>query len=109
MIIHDSFYLNGFTRIDKGEEGAVFLRYGAPKANDKTALDCISWHGKGATYAISIPQRSIEACVLMTRSSKNCYQATIFDERRIASLRADTLDGMRNAVVEFLDLPSATK
>ena len=31
MTIYEGFYLKGFTRIDKGEAGAVFVRYGEPK------------------------------------------------------------------------------
>ena len=27
MTIHDGFYLNGFKRIDKGDDGAIFVRY----------------------------------------------------------------------------------
>ena len=93
MIIGNDFYLSGFTRQDKGEAGAVFeeahLYYG----------------GAGMqSYTLSIPlpkPRQIVACAVVTRTSKNCYQATVYDEKRIETLRKDSLDGLRFAVAEF--------
>ena len=81
MIIHDGFYLSGFTRLDKGEAGAVFVRYENEAEGGKV--------------------RKIGACAVVTRSSKNCYQATVFDARRIAHFKADTLDGLRRTVAQF--------
>lgn len=108
MIIHDGFYLNGFTRQDKGEEGAVFVHY-EDEREDKRAPEIKEtpmYYGGAdtANYTVSIPKpraRKITACAIVTRSSKNCYQATVYDERRIESFKADTLDGLRRTVAAF--------
>jgi hypothetical protein len=103
MTIYEGFYLKGFTRIDKGEAGAVFVRYGEPKNISRGGMECVSWHGAAATYAISIPQRPIEGCAIVTRTSKNRYQATVYDERRIEHFTGETLDGLRRTVAEFFE------
>lgn len=108
MIIYDGFYLSGFTRIDKGEAGAVFVRYA--DVQDDTRKPEINetplYYGGADTYnfTISIPKpkaQKITACAIVTRSSKNCYQATAFDERRIKAFNRDSLDGLRKAVADF--------
>lgn len=102
MIIYDSFYLSGFTRIDKGEAGAVFVQYGEPVKTFGSEMECLSWHGaKSATYAISLPARPVVACAIVTRTSKNNYTATVFDERRIETFRAHSLDSLRRTVADF--------
>lgn len=108
MIIHDGFYLKGFTRLDKGEEGAVFVHYEdeAGESRAPEIREAPRYYGGAdtANFTVSIPQpkaRKITACAIVTRSSKNCYQATAYDERRIKYFKADTLDGLRRAVAEF--------
>ena len=108
MIIHDGFYLSGFTRIDKGDAGAVFVHYEDEKAEARAPeiKETPLYYGGGSTanYTISIPKpkvRKITACAIVTRSSKNCYQATVYDARRIEYFKADTLDGLRRTVANF--------
>ncbi len=104
MEIKSGFYLRGFTRIDKGEAGALFVRYRKPKSM-RGKMECICRHDAEEIYTISIPSRPrpIECCAIVTRTSKNCYQATVCDERRIEYLKADTLDGLRRMVAGFFE------
>lgn len=108
MIIGNDFYLSGFTRQDKGEAGAVFVRYAEQEsAKRKPEIEEAHLYYGGAgmqSYTLSIPlpkPRQIVACAVVTRTSKNCYQATVYDEKRIETLRKDSLDGLRFAVAEF--------
>ncbi len=106
MIIKDGFYLNGFTRIDKGEAGAVFVRFGARRNGNAPAIEemQLKYGGKGtANYLITIPPQTVVECAIITRSSRNCYQAAVYDERRIKYFKADTLDGLRRAVAAFFE------
>lgn len=112
MIIHEGFYIIGFTRIDKGEAGAVFVHYGEPMEDARKAEIRSSPYGSrdAANYSISIPRpqaRQVIACAIVTRTSKNCYQATCYDEKRIVRFKADTLDGLRRTVAEFFKEVSA--
>lgn len=108
MVIHNGFYLNGFTRLDKGEAGAVFVHY-EDECEDKRAPEIKEaplYYGGAdtANFTVSIPKpkaRKITACAIVTRSSKNCYQASCYDEKRIESFKADTLDGLRRTVAAF--------
>lgn len=109
MIIQNGFYLHGFTRIDKGEAGAVFVHY--DETADTRAAEIretpLLYGGENtANYTLSIPKPrplKITACAVVTRSSKNCYAATVYDERRIETMRADSLDGLRKKVAEFFE------
>ncbi len=112
MIINDGFYLNGFTRADKGEAGAVFIHYEEATEAKLAARNApVTLNQTGAqTYSLSIPieinvpkakPARATACAIVTRTSKNCYQATAYDARRIKNFKADTLDGLRNMVAEF--------
>ena len=108
MIIYDGFYINGFTRIDKGEAGAVFIRY-AEEAQDKREPEIKEtslYYGGAdtANFIISIPKpkaRKPIACAIVTRSSKNHYQAAVYDEKRIEYFYETTLDGLRRLVADF--------
>lgn len=108
MIIGNDFYLSGFTRQDKGEAGAVFVHYEEVQ-EDKRApeiKEVALYYGGAdtANFTVSIPKpkaKKITACAIVTRTSKNCYQATVYDETRIEMLRKDSLDGLRAVVAEF--------
>ncbi len=108
MIIYDGFYLNGFTRIDKGEAGAIFVRY-ADEEQDKRKPEIsetpLLYGGAGtANYTITIPNprpRKISDYAIVTRTSKNRYSATIHDEKRIDTFHSESLDGLRRRVAEF--------
>jgi len=108
MIINNGFYLNGFTRIDKGEEGAVFVHYedeGEEQRAPEIRETPLYYGGPNtANYTLSIPKpkaKKLAACAIVTRSSKNCYQATVFDAKRIDNFKSDTLDGLRQTVARF--------
>ena len=107
MIIQDGFYLSGFTRVDLGETGAVFLQYEESKETRKPEIRETPMYYGGANttnFTLSIPKpkpRNLVACAIVTRTSKNCYQATAFGKKRIEYFRSDTLDGLRHAVATF--------
>ena len=46
-------------------------------------------------------REKITACAIVTRSSKNCYQATAYDERHIKHFKENTLESLRRAVADF--------
>ena len=108
MIIYDGFYISGFSRIDKGEEGAVFVRYEDEK-EDKRAPEIKEtplYYGGADTvnYALSLPKpraRKLAACAIVTRTSKNNYTATVFGARRIETFKEHSLDGLRRKVADF--------
>lgn len=101
MEIKSGFYLTGFTRIDKGEQGAVFVRYdnpGAPSINEAF----LNYGGKNSeNFILSMPARNVISAAIVTRTSKNRYSATVFGVRSISSFCADSLDGLRNIVATF--------
>ncbi len=108
MEIKSGFYLTGFTRIDKGEEGAVFVRYDEPAAKAQTPEineAFLEYGGKNSeSYILTIPRqlpRNVVAVAIVTRTSKNCYSATAFGERLIDTFKADSLDGLRGKVARF--------
>lgn len=109
MIIQNGFYLHGFTRYDMGEAGAVFIHYAEEKEKERK-LEIretpLIYGGAGTVnYTLSIPKQvqKIIACAVVTRTSKNCYQATVFDDprRRIEMFKADSLDSLRRMVADF--------
>lgn len=107
MEIKSGFYLRGFKRIDKGESGAVFIRYGEPKKSARSAPEVFdegqSYHENtaGNSFLVWLPVYTVVACAIVTRTSKNCYQATAFNEQGIKSFKADTLDGLRSEVAAY--------
>lgn len=107
MIIQNGFYLHGFTRIDKGEAGAVFVHYENTQAAEPAEIreTPLLYGGENtANYTLTIPKPKppkITACAVVTRSSKNCYTSTVYDEQRIETMRADSLDGLRRKVATF--------
>lgn len=111
MIIQSLFYLRGFTRMDKGEEGAVFLRY-AEEAADKRAPEFketpLLYGGENTmNFTLSIPKprpAKISACAIVTRSSKNCYSATVFDEWRIETFKESSLSLLQKHCAKFFRL-----
>lgn len=107
MIIHDGFYLNGFTRMDKGEAGAVFVHY-AEEGEDKRAPEMKPIYGGADTvnFTLFIPKprpRKVTACAVVTRSSKNCYSATVYDERRIETFKESSLNDLRKRCAAFFE------
>lgn len=109
MEIKSEFYLTGFTRIDKGEQGAVFVRYDEPAEKERRPEindAYMNYGGKNAdSYILTIPQnpRKVVAAAIVTRTSKNIYSATVFGERHIDTLKSDTLNGLRRKVAEFFE------
>ncbi len=107
MVINSGFYLTGFTRIDKGEEGAVFVRYDVAQSSKcKPEINEIfsNYGGTGtASYSLSIPVPKVVACAIVTRTSKNCYSATVFGMRKIDTYKSDSLDGLRRTVAAFFN------
>ena len=107
MEIKDGFYLTGFTRQDKGDEGAVFVRYEDVEDTRKPEIreTPMLYGGAGTVnYTLSVPKpqpRKVSACAIVTRSSKNCYQAMAYDAKRIESFRADSLDALRRMISAF--------
>ena len=108
MIIQSGFYLSGFTRIDKGDAGAVFVHYEEEEQDTRKPEikeTQLLYGGAGTqNFTLSIPKpkaRKVTSCAVVTRTSKNCYQATVYDERRIESYREETLGGLRRTVAKF--------
>ena len=115
MILPSGFYLSGFTRLDKNEAGAVFVRYSEEEQDNRKPEICetpLLYGGAGtANYAISIPKpkaRTPQACAIVTRTSKNRYSATVYDEKRIESFHSESLDGLRKKVAEFFSVDVAS-
>ena len=108
MIIYEGLYIKGFERIDKGEDGAVFVRYAEAKQDDREPeiMETPLYYGgkDTANYTITIPKpraRKVTACAIVTRSSKNHYQAAVYDEKRIEYFCKTSLEGLRLAVTDF--------
>ena len=112
MRIHDGFYLDGFTRQDKGEAGAVFVHYEEVTPVQPTVRSTpVTLQQTGAlVFSLSVPiertipkpkAQRVTACAIVTRTSKNRYQATAYDERRIENFSASGLDELRQMVAEF--------
>lgn len=107
MEIKSGFYLTGFTRIDKGEQGAVFVRY--DELNERRAAPAINegylnYGGKNSeNFVVSIPSRNIIAAAIVTRTSKNRYSATAFGVRLISTIYDESLDGLRGKVAQFFE------
>lgn len=108
MTIGNDFYLSGFTRIDKGEAGAVFVRYAEEEQDErKPEIEetYLRYGGAGMlSYALSIPlpkPRRIVAEAIVTRTSRSRYTAVVYDEKRIAEFKEDTIGGLRSVVAAF--------
>ena len=96
MKISYSFNLWGFKREDRGEDGAVFVRYEEQKDTRKAEINASIYGGMRDTvnYTISIPkpkEKILTGCAIVTRSNANKYQATVFDQTRICSFNATAL------------------
>ena len=113
MEIKSGFYLRGFTRIDKGESGAFFVRYeeeAGETGEPEIARSYLNYGAGRESYTLTIPKpkaRKITACAIVTRTSKNSYTAACYDERQIATLKSDTLEGLRHTVAAFFEGVSA--
>ena len=108
MVLPSGFYLRGFTRLDKNEAGAVFVRYEEEQANSRKPEikeTPLLYGGENtANYTLSIPKpkaRNPQACAIVTRTSKNRYSATVYDEKRIDTFHSESLDGLRKTVADF--------
>lgn len=113
MQIKNDFCLRGFEKIDKGDEGAVFVRYDNPQPpkGEPEIIESPLRYGGGhvLNYTISIPSpatapRKVIACAIVTRTSKNCYTANCFNEKNIATYRRESLNALNEAVAEFFGL-----
>lgn len=110
MIIGNDFYLNGFTKQDKGESGAVFVRYEKLQESDcaPEIKETPLYYGGSDTlnFTVSIPKPHkprITASAIVMRTSKSRYTAVVYDERRIEELKSDTLKGLKKSVEEFFE------
>ncbi len=104
MTIHDGFYLQGFKRIDKGDDGAIFVRYAdEERGNAAPKIKEAASYSDMAGFMLYLPKsrERVTACAIVTRSSKNCYQATVYDDRRIKHFKENTLEGLRRTVADF--------
>ncbi len=107
MVINSDFYLNGFTRLDKGEAGAVFVHYGDDPEQKAPRAPIVRYgytNAREANFSITLPlpaPRTATACAIVTRSSKNCYTATVYDVKRIATFRESSLNELRRVVAGF--------
>lgn len=109
MIIGDRFYLPGFTRKNMGEDGAVFIRYAAEDGGDERKPEIREspmYYGGGGTvnFVLSVPKprpQTVTGCAIVTRTSKNCYSATAYDERRIGTFKKSSLNDLCSALEVF--------
>lgn len=107
MEINRNFYLYGFERHNKGEDGAVFIRYSDQKDERKAEVNALPMYYGGSdtlNYTISVPKprgKLLTGCAIVTRSSKNIYQTTVFNETRIESFRAESLGDLNRMVEKF--------
>ena len=107
MNIGNWFSLDGFTRMDMGEEGAVFIKYAEDHKDERTTkfkeTTPYSW-ADTLMYTITIPKprpRHVTQCAVVTHSSKNCYSATIFDKRRIATFKTSSVRALEQRCKYF--------
>ena len=107
MEIKSGFYLTGFSRIDLGEQGAVFIRYDElNERKDTPAINegYLNYGGKNAeSFIVSIPSRNVISAAIVTRTSKNRYSATAFGTRLIRTICDESLDGLRRQVAHFFE------
>lgn len=108
MTIGNDLYLSGFTRQDKGENGAVFVRYETPQGSDRApeiTETPLYYGGKDTVnYTVSIPKPQkprITGSAIIRRTSKSRYTAVVYDERRIEELKAETLNRLKKDIEEF--------
>ena len=107
MEIKSEFYLNGFTRIDKGEQGAVFIRYDdLNERKDTPAINegYLNYGGMNSeSFVVSIPARNAISAAIVTRTSKNRYSATAFGVWKISTFYDESLSGLRKQVAKFFE------
>ncbi len=106
MDYYEEFHLEGFERIRKSENGAVYVRYAEKSSGNerKPAIEATPLRYGGtdtASYVVSIPSRKISACVIVLRTSKSTYQAMTCDERQIERFSKTSLESLRLAVTDF--------
>ncbi len=112
MTIKNEFKLKGLTKIDAGDEGAVFVRYDEPPKEERKReaelRETPMYYGGRDTlnFTLSVPiprrfDRSVTALAIVTRSSKSRYTAICYHDRRIETFRADTLGGLQKCVDRF--------
>ncbi len=116
MTVHNGFYLSGFTRYDRGEDGAIFVRFSdfgtIPKEEPKATIDKTRGYYYDAdsdgydSFTVKIPKKKtpkLVAGAIVMRTSKNSYSARCFDEARIAHFVEKTLDELRVKCAEFFE------
>ena len=83
MEISGKLVLHGFTRINAGDRGAVFVRYETPRADDRKAEvreSPMYYGGKDyVSYMVNIPKprtAAVTGVVIVERTSKNRYRVS---------------------------------
>lgn len=111
MTINGNIYLRGFEKHDHGDEGIVFLRYLRKEKDERKAeiyKSPMYYGGLDAdSFIINIPkpqERKFDACVVLTRSSKNKYTVTAFDNEHILLFKSDSLDDVQKRCNEFFKI-----
>ena len=110
MTINGTIYLQGFERHDHGDDGIVFLRY-QEELNDERKAEInkspMYYGGRDVDiYTLSIPkpkERKFDACVVLIRTSKNKYTVTAFDQKRIITFKAESLDEVQKCCNKFFN------
>ena len=110
MKINNEFSLFGFDRENRGEDGAVFLRYEEPKDDERKVEISKSpmYYGGFDTenYVLSVPKpkaKRLVACVVVARTSKNKYFITMFDKKAIITFRATSWDDIQESCKQFFN------
>ncbi len=101
MEIDRNFSLNGFIRKDYGEYGCVFLKYATPKDEKREPTIRESYYGgyyDVVNYTLQIPKpkkEEIAGIVMIFRMSKNRYQVSISNGKRVQIEQAASLSAIR--------------
>lgn len=104
MEISTDFYISGFTRYDMKKDGAIFLRYEAPRDEETGKPEArASEHHNGIHkigYLIMIPRpkpAQLAAFAAVTRTSKNSYTAIAgkLTAGKMQIFKSDTMDELR--------------
>ncbi len=107
MEINSELRLSGFTRIDRGTQGAIFVRYQTPPEEGQTKLEKSPMYYGGEnclSYNIFIPKPKapkLIACAIVTRSSRNCYTVAAFSATKIKNFHAISLLQVQSMLTDF--------
>ncbi len=107
MTVSRDFNLDGFYRENKGEDGAVFLRYSEDKDERTAEIRKTPMYYGGAdteNYILSVPKprgKTVDACVAVVRTSKNNYIVTAFDRTGLITFKSESLNDVAERCTEF--------